>query len=201
MSSTILNVIGGILFWVGLAFNVSGCIGLVRLPDLYNRLQASTKCVTLGTVLLFAGLVFMYIAKYGNGLQMAVHLGLALGERVEDRLGLPDKDPGVPIELARVEVLPGRCSVRLLAETLDAVGRQPCPAVLLQPPRTLDIAICLGRIGRLDAKGDDAARALLHQVGRKPDRLLERLVRAYDVVGRHHGHGGVVILASHGQCR
>lgn len=40
----------GFLFIVtGMCFDVFGCIGLVRLPDVYNRLQASTKCVTLGT--------------------------------------------------------------------------------------------------------------------------------------------------------
>ena len=38
-----------LFLFVGLAFNLLGCIGLVRLPDVYNRLQASTKCVTLGT--------------------------------------------------------------------------------------------------------------------------------------------------------
>ena len=41
--------IGGILLVLGVAFDVLGCIGLVRMPDLYNRLQAATKCVTLGT--------------------------------------------------------------------------------------------------------------------------------------------------------
>ncbi len=41
-----------IAYWfiiVGICFDILGCIGLVRLPDVYNRLQASTKCVTLGT--------------------------------------------------------------------------------------------------------------------------------------------------------
>ena len=42
------------LFGIGLAFDVLGCIGLVRMPDIYNRAQASTKCVTLGTILLLA---------------------------------------------------------------------------------------------------------------------------------------------------
>jgi len=37
------------LIFIGGLFNLFGCIGLVRLPDVYNRLQASTKCVTLGT--------------------------------------------------------------------------------------------------------------------------------------------------------
>ncbi|HFE64872.1 MAG TPA: monovalent cation/H(+) antiporter subunit G, partial [Caldithrix sp.] len=46
-----MNSIAIILVSVGLFFNLVGCIGLVRFPDIYNRLQASTKCVTLGTVL------------------------------------------------------------------------------------------------------------------------------------------------------
>jgi len=40
---------------VGLAFDVFGCIGLVRLPDVYNRVQAATKCVTLGTCMILLG--------------------------------------------------------------------------------------------------------------------------------------------------
>lgn len=49
------NIIASIFIFLGLFFNLAGCIGLVRLPDVYNRLQAATKCVTLGTCsLLFA---------------------------------------------------------------------------------------------------------------------------------------------------
>ena len=43
------ETIGLILIGIGLAFDLIGTIGLVRLPDIYNRLQAATKCVTLGT--------------------------------------------------------------------------------------------------------------------------------------------------------
>jgi multicomponent Na+:H+ antiporter subunit G len=49
------DIIGYILITVGVLFDVFGCIGLVRFPDVYNRLQAATKCVTLGTVLLLIG--------------------------------------------------------------------------------------------------------------------------------------------------
>jgi multicomponent Na+:H+ antiporter subunit G len=49
------NAIGMTLIAIGLAFNVFGCIGLVRLPDVYNRLQAATKCVTLGTFSILLG--------------------------------------------------------------------------------------------------------------------------------------------------
>ena len=44
---------------IGLAFDFFGCLGLVRLPDLYNRLQASTKCVTLGTCSILFGTFLM----------------------------------------------------------------------------------------------------------------------------------------------
>lgn len=50
-----------ILLVTGLLFNLLGCIGIIRLPDVYNRLQAATKCVTLGTCCLFLALV----ARYG----------------------------------------------------------------------------------------------------------------------------------------
>ena len=42
---------------IGLGFDVVGCLGLVRLPDVYNRLQAGTKCVTLGTFLILLGVI------------------------------------------------------------------------------------------------------------------------------------------------
>jgi len=49
------ETIGHILIGIGLAFDLIGTIGLVRLPDIYNRLQAATKCVTLGTATLLIG--------------------------------------------------------------------------------------------------------------------------------------------------
>lgn len=50
-----IDVIGYIMIVIGILFSIFGCIGLVRFPDVYNRLQAATKCVTLGTVALLAG--------------------------------------------------------------------------------------------------------------------------------------------------
>jgi multicomponent Na+:H+ antiporter subunit G len=49
------DITGYILIIIGILFDIFGCIGLVRFPDVYNRLQASTKCVTLGTILLLVG--------------------------------------------------------------------------------------------------------------------------------------------------
>jgi multicomponent Na+:H+ antiporter subunit G len=53
------DIAGYILIITGILFDVFGCIGLVRLPDVYNRLQASTKCVTLGTILLLGGVALV----------------------------------------------------------------------------------------------------------------------------------------------
>ena len=41
---------------IGIIFDFFGCLGLVRFPDVYSRLQASAKCVTLGTCGILLGL-------------------------------------------------------------------------------------------------------------------------------------------------
>lgn len=53
------ETIGVVLIAVGVLFDLFGCIGLVRLPDVYNRLQAATKCVTLGTCMILFGVIFI----------------------------------------------------------------------------------------------------------------------------------------------
>lgn len=51
------EIIGNIFIIIGILFDLFGCIGLLRLPDVYNRLQAATKCVTLGTCMLLFGVL------------------------------------------------------------------------------------------------------------------------------------------------
>lgn len=55
-----MNSISTVLLVIGVAFDVFGCIGLIRLPDVYNRLQSATKCVTLGTCSILLSLFFRY---------------------------------------------------------------------------------------------------------------------------------------------
>jgi multicomponent Na+:H+ antiporter subunit G len=47
--NSLCELIGLVIITFGMTFNLIGCLGLVRLPDAYNRMQAATKCVTLGT--------------------------------------------------------------------------------------------------------------------------------------------------------
>ncbi len=49
------NPIAVFIIAVGVIFDILGCLGLVRLPDVYNRLQAATKSVTLGTCMILFG--------------------------------------------------------------------------------------------------------------------------------------------------
>ena len=49
--------IGMAIIVVGLVFDFFGCLGLVRFPDVYSRLQASAKCITIGTCGILLGLV------------------------------------------------------------------------------------------------------------------------------------------------
>jgi multicomponent Na+:H+ antiporter subunit G len=55
MTDSALDIIGGLLLVAGAAFLLLGSLGLVRMPDLYNRIQAGTKATTLGTLLTLAG--------------------------------------------------------------------------------------------------------------------------------------------------
>lgn len=51
----VLNISGGILLVAGAAFLLFGGLGLVRMPDVFNRIQSGTKTTTLGTLLTLAG--------------------------------------------------------------------------------------------------------------------------------------------------
>jgi multicomponent Na+:H+ antiporter subunit G len=55
-----MKIIALILISIGVLFNLLGCIGLLRLPDVYNRLQAATKCVTLGCCSILVGVLFHF---------------------------------------------------------------------------------------------------------------------------------------------
>jgi multicomponent Na+:H+ antiporter subunit G len=53
------NSAGFVLIAIGVLFDLIGCLGLIRLPDVYNRLQGSTKCVALGTCCILLGTLFI----------------------------------------------------------------------------------------------------------------------------------------------
>ena len=55
----LMEIIGGLLLIAGTAFLFFGGLGVVRMPDVFNRIQAGTKATTLGTILGLAGAACM----------------------------------------------------------------------------------------------------------------------------------------------
>jgi multicomponent Na+:H+ antiporter subunit G len=52
-------IIGEIITGIGVIFLFLGSLGILRLPDLYNRVQAGTKCTTMGAFLTIIGVGIM----------------------------------------------------------------------------------------------------------------------------------------------
>lgn len=52
---TIAAIIGACVVGFGTVFLFLGALGIFRLPDVYNRLQAGTKCTTLGAFCAIVG--------------------------------------------------------------------------------------------------------------------------------------------------
>lgn len=55
-----MNMLGDIFLLTGAIFVAVGSLGLIRMPDVYNRLQAGTKAVTLGTMSILLGIAIHY---------------------------------------------------------------------------------------------------------------------------------------------
>lgn len=62
MTDTPMNILGALLLVAGAAFLLLGGLGLVRMPDLFNRIQAGTKATTLGTLLGLSGAACLHPA-------------------------------------------------------------------------------------------------------------------------------------------
>jgi multicomponent Na+:H+ antiporter subunit G len=58
--AAILEIFGALLLLAGTGFLLLGGLGMVRMPDVYNRIQAGTKATTLGTLLSLAGVAFLH---------------------------------------------------------------------------------------------------------------------------------------------
>lgn len=54
----IIDWISGVLLAAGSAFVIIGAFGVLRMPDLFTRMHASSVTETLGMILVIAGLMF-----------------------------------------------------------------------------------------------------------------------------------------------
>ncbi len=67
-----MRLLADILLLIGAAFTLLGALGLLRMPDVYNRIQAGTKAVTLGALSLLLGVALLYPAWWTKLLVIAV---------------------------------------------------------------------------------------------------------------------------------
>ena len=71
------ETIGSALIVIGLIFDFFGCLGLIRFPDVYTRLQAAAKCVTLGTCGILFGL-FLFKGFTATGVKALLCMSFIL---------------------------------------------------------------------------------------------------------------------------
>jgi len=73
----ILNYIGYFLVSIGAAFLFLGGLGILRMPDLYTRLQAGTKASTLGAMSTILGIGFIQPEWFIKTLIIVVFIAVA----------------------------------------------------------------------------------------------------------------------------
>lgn len=61
-----IEIIGAIITLTGAVFLFLGSLGLVRMPDLYTRIQTGTKASTLGTLLTLLGVGLIHLDWIGK---------------------------------------------------------------------------------------------------------------------------------------
>jgi multicomponent Na+:H+ antiporter subunit G len=54
-----IDIVAKVLFSVGAFFGLVGAIGILRMPDVYNRIHAETLCVVGGTIVVLIGAAVM----------------------------------------------------------------------------------------------------------------------------------------------
>jgi multicomponent Na+:H+ antiporter subunit G len=70
--NTAYDIIGAILILIGSIFLFLGGLGIFRMPDVYNRLQAGTKATTLGGMSTILGIGFLMVEDYWGWLVKAI---------------------------------------------------------------------------------------------------------------------------------
>jgi multicomponent Na+:H+ antiporter subunit G len=75
--SAVVHGIGIVLLLTGTAFCVIGIVGVMRMPDFYNRIQAAGIVITMGAGCVFLSLLFLAESRAGiKGVATAAFLAL-----------------------------------------------------------------------------------------------------------------------------
>ncbi len=91
-----MYIAGAIVTGVGTLFLFLGSLGILRLPDVYNRLQAGTKCTTFGCFLTSVGVGIMEPAWFWKCLLVGLFV-LVANPISNHALGRAARKSGVPL--------------------------------------------------------------------------------------------------------
>ena len=84
---------------VGLGFSLSGVVGILRMPDLYTRIQCSSKTVTMGALPALVGVVVGEgaITAYGSRALLIAFLLLVVNPMSSHALARAAYKAGIPM--------------------------------------------------------------------------------------------------------
>ena len=84
---------------VGLFFTVSGAVGIIRMPDVYSRIQCSSKTVTMGALPVLVALVVAEgpVSSYGSRALLVAVLLLIVNPAASHAIVRAAYKSGVPM--------------------------------------------------------------------------------------------------------
>ncbi len=91
-----MELFGIIITGIGVAFLMLGNFGVLRLPDVYNRIQAGTKCTTFGAFFTIIGIGIVQPDWFWKCLLIAVFV-LATNPISSHAIARASKRIGVPL--------------------------------------------------------------------------------------------------------
>jgi len=91
-----MHVIGTLITGIGVVFLLLGSFGILRLPDVYNRLQAGTKCTTFGALFTIIGIGILEPAWFWKTLIIALFI-LLTNPISNHALGRASRKSGIPL--------------------------------------------------------------------------------------------------------
>jgi multicomponent Na+:H+ antiporter subunit G len=103
-----------VLSAIGLAFSLSGVVGILRMPDVYSRIQCSSKTITMGAipVLIAVAVGEGAISPYGSRALIVAALLLVLNPAASHALARAAYKTGVPMKGAVRDEVAKRSAAR-----------------------------------------------------------------------------------------
>jgi multicomponent Na+:H+ antiporter subunit G len=71
-----LKIVGAVIALIGSLFLFLGALGVLRMPDVYNRMQAGTEATTLGSILTLLGIGIYHLDWIGQVILLIIFIAI-----------------------------------------------------------------------------------------------------------------------------